>query len=362
MVFPGVPCRLNMTSSSLATATLQQLRHLQNAIQDPLSGKKVMIPLTTKAFFAGQLEPEVDKDGNEQVIMKVSKEHFVTLQRQEVSAILEKRIEGLMLSETHASKEIPIMGNSQISTQATIDLPSSPTTLPFFEIREELDKEGNEVKAEAVNVVRELEYLQKKDVEMVDAITRKVGGDLMESVVTTSDNLIPNPDISDDDFDKISNRLSELALLEEEAETKKGVNEKSSKTLQGTGWSKGFLNSTSPNKKNIHIPISTKPAKITLEDDQSKPSSSIKKVGFSAQNKIHEIPRIGERSFASLKQPERMESSVPTGPRPFETEIFSGIIHERPVGERFAGERSRPKAEGKKNLSKFALERLGERG
>ena len=156
--------------------------------------------------------------------------------------------------------------------------------------------------------------------------------------------------------------LSPLPLPKEQVRTKKGVNEKSSKTLQGTGWSKGFLNSTSPNKKNIHIPISTKPTKITLEDDQSKPSSSIKKVGFSAQNKIHEIPRIGERSFASLKQPERMESSVPTGPRPFETEIFSGIIHERPVGERFAGERSRPKAEGKKNLSKFALERLGERG
>ena len=342
----------------MATATLQQLHHLHDGIQDLLSGKTVMVPLTTKAFFAGHLLPEVNKDGREQVLLKISKEYFVTLERREASVVLEKRMDALTLPETLAGTASPVTGNSQISTPATIDL---PTSLPFFEIREELDNEGNEVKAEAVNVVRELEYLQKKEVEMINAVTRKVGVDDVEGNRTADINLGPNPTISDDDFDKISNRLFELARLEEEAEAKKIVNEKSAKGLQGTGWSKGFLNSMSPNKITTNTPNTTKPAEIPLENFQLKAPMSSKKVGFSDQNRTHEIPRIGERSFASCKQPAGKESSVSTGPRPFEAEVFSGVIHERPVGERFAGERTQPKPEGKKNLSKFALERQGER-
>jgi prefoldin subunit 5 len=349
-----------MTTSSTAAATAQQLRLVHDVLQDPLTDKHVMVPLTRKAFFSGKLAPEVDSNGKEQVLLKLSKEHYVTLERREAANVLERRMESFAASTKTAKKKSLALADERASAkvEATEDTTSA---LAFFEIREELDSEGKEVKSEAVNVVQELEYLQKREDEALNSVTRipasiVVGG----NGTHVTDDFEPNPRISEDAFDKLSSRLDELARLEEESVVNKKENQRSANQLQGSGWSKGFLNANPAKKKSTPGKVPTKPVQhhITSSDDlATKTATSNKKVGFRAENEIHEIPRIGERSASFFKKPEVQEAEPMAGSRPVGADVFSGVIQERSVDKRPVGEKE-PSERRSKPLSKFAQERL----
>lgn len=293
------------------------MESVKNILEEgPLAGKQVMVPITTKAFFAGRLKPAF-RNEQEQVLMKMAGTNFVELDRSQAIGYLERQI------ESRSPKTTTKYGKE--AEEQTAEQSSEPA-LPFFEIREELDVDGREVRAEAVNVVKELEYLQKKEGK-VTAMVPMAGvsselPELDESECVS---------ISDVEYEALSARLEELARLEEQAEIAKAENMKSASKLQSKGWAKGFLNAK---------PKAERPAKNVLTTD--------KKVGFHAQDAVSEIPRIGQRSASELKPVARKE---------IDSQVFSGVIRERPVGTRTESVKSVPQ----KRLSRFAQERQEQR-
>ena len=352
-----------MTTSSTATASAQQLRLVHDILRDPLTDKHVMVPLTRKAFFSGKLAPEVDSNGKEQVMLKLTKEHYVMLERTEASNVLERRIESFAEACKPAKKKSSILSEERALAKVEATDDATSTGLPFFEIREELDGEGKEVKSEAINVVQELEYLQKRENEALNSVTRipasiGVGGNVTHVI---DDH---NPSVSEDKFEQLSSRLDELARLEEESEANKKVNQRSANKLQGSGWSKGFLNANPTKKKSTPAEVPTKPVQHHISSSDflaAKMTTATKKVGFRAENEIHEIPRIGERSASFFKKAEVQQAEPMAGAsKPIGAEIFSGVIKERSVDKHPVGEKE-PSERRSKPLSKFAQERLEQR-
>jgi len=105
--------------------------------------------------------------------------------------------------------------------------------------------------------------------------------------------------------------------LEEEDGKSKRVNVKSSKRLQSGGWSKGFLNNTkkkSAPKKSAPKKKEANTTKASAEPNRAKserPSENKSRVSFSNDNKIKEIPRIGQS-----KVPPRPAKTSSTPARP----------------------------------------------
>jgi len=224
--------------------------------------------------------------------------------------------------------------------------------LPYFEIREEYDEDGNEIKAEALNVSAELTKLQEvlknndQDGE-VDTTERAANINVSnenederikerrEVIRALSDNLevrqeqiqqVAGSSNTDDgfreieeycgdtkssctnkkeiDYEKITARLKELAKLEEQD----SMNSKSAKSLQGKGWAKGFFNEKNRrnSRKQKIKPILGK-SKITndcksVNDERKVPEEmdmeGVKKKGsrrvkFSGSDQVREIPRVG---------------------------------------------------------------------
>ena len=292
------------------TAAMENVKNILE--EGPLTGKQVMVPITTKAFFAGRLKPAF-RNEQEQVLIKMAGTNFVELDRSQAIGYLERQI------ESRSPKTTTKYGKETAEQ-------SSEPALPFFEIREELDVDGREVRAEAVNVVKELEYLQKKEGK-VTAMVPMAGVSSEIPELDESERV----SISDVEYEALSARLEELARLEEQAEIAKAENMKSSSKLQSKGWAKGFLNAK---------PKAERPAKNVLTTD--------KKVGFHAQDAVREIPRIGQRSASELKPVARKE---------IDSQVFSGVIRERPVGTRTESVKPVPQ----KKLSRFAQERQEQR-
>ena len=176
--------------------------------------------------------------------------------------------------------------------------------------------------------------------------------------------------------------MEELERLEEEDAKSKKDNAKSSKRLQSNGWSKGFLNNTkkksTQKKKAAATPISGQSAlRVTHSNatavEKSKQSERISKVSFSGDNKVKEIPRIGQskvppRPTNSARRPvtfnSALESDVdpfsPVTTIPFEENVFKGVVKERDTHEpvREVGEVRESAHQGEKKLSRFAQQRL----
>lgn len=234
--------------------------------------------------------------------------------------------------------------------------------------------------------------------------------------------------ISDEEYSAIYSRLEELERLEEEDARNKRSNAKSSKKLQSGGWSTGFLNK--PTKKNGACANKTqKKANATVKTKQrpvstgsstnstsstprskstfpmSNPSLDIKssnkdiasdktsRVSFSDDDKIKEIPRIGQ-----LKVPPRPTANPSLGQRipegynndlvtsaimktngagdgmnpssastsiPFEENVFRGVVKERGLDRDGLQKQSGAAAAtvgGNKKLSRFAQQRLEREG
>jgi hypothetical protein len=328
---------------TLAQASASNLGDVKKLLQDPLTGRKVLIPFTSKAFFEGALQPTIDAAGSEQVLVKLSKEHFVESNRSEAAELLEKRIQAVQKSvrDVTTSRKVPRPAAA----------PAEPSGLPFFEIREEFDQQGNEIRSEAINVAKELEYLERNEDDKVDAAIRVTPPSSDAMVV--EEEATSKAAVSEEEYQDLASRLEELAKLEEEAEAKKKTNQTSSKRLQGSGWSKGFLNKKKPAKKKpVKSAVAAAKAPVaTAVTEQAAPRTA-KKVGFQEKNnQIKEIPRVGERSV-----PSRTITPVEAAPsRQIETSVFNGVIQERPAA---AGVQERSAVEPKKKLSRFAQQRL----
>lgn len=307
------------------------LRQARRTLEEPLTEKLVMVPITTKGFFSGTLKPSI-KDGQEQVLVKMGGDNLVELDRSQAIDHLDGRIRSL-------ARTAPTNDTCRAQDES---LPN--TELPFFEIREELDESGNEVKAEAVDVAKQLELLQKEGKNANASF-------FVPSVSADDEKMDEEPEkmksVTDTEYEEISSRLDLLARLEDEAEATKVENQASAKKLQSKGWSKGFLNAK-PKKKKV------KPSK-EASSIIGQSSSEGKKVAFQSQDQIREIPRVGERSASELKP----SSATTTSRREIEPQVFSGVIQERPIdlGSKTTNSPSaNPPA--RKKLSRFAQERL----
>ena len=348
---------------SVAQASVSDLEAVRHVLQDPLTGRKVMIPFTGKAFFAGTLEPSVDQ-GHEQVVVKLSKDTLVDMSRSDAVALLEQRIESI---QERMKKTLENYSSKGATPTKPKSITEGGSSRAFFEIREEYDDDGNEIRAEAINVAKELQYLQKDEKDQL------VGSDMFSPTNMMNDDAdheqSPSTSVhqndskpgvvSDRDFETLTLRLEELARLEEEAETQKVANTMSSKTIQGSGWAKGFLNSrttkTKPSKKkvtNVNKGIQPQSAvSITNASDSPRP----KRVGF-GENEIREIPRVGDKSVAHSTSQSRQAISA---------SVFSGVITERSMGaqdHRSTASATTPAStpEPERKVSRFAQQRLAQ--
>lgn len=343
---------------SLARAFLSDLDAVHNLLHDPLTGRNVMIPFTSKAFFAGTLQPAImEKFGDQEcVTVKLSKDTLVDMSRLEALDLIQKRMQSFTtevgeVKQTKTKRKPP--AKEAVETHLVDESP-----VGFFEIREEYDDSGNEIRAEAINVAKELEFLEKGDDTNVSSLLRKPvkwnddDGDISTTDELNSgknDRINTNPVVVNErDFEKLSLRLEELARLEAEAEADKAINQKSSKKIQGSGWAKGFLNRPPPKR-------STKSAGDQASPTIPNDTPRTKQVKFGATD-IREIPPRGGTSAHVLPSPPPLRQSI-------SNQVFTGVVAERPAGkehDRIADAVVAPPVTERK-LSRFAQQRLEQR-
>jgi len=367
--------------SSQRELSSEHLNDVRDILRRPLSERTVLVPVGSKAFFPGTLQPTVDSSGQERVVVRLQDGSEKDMSRQEALDILQREIDGKE-ARKQPSKKVE-MKPSPSPQSASSSTDRTDSSLPYFEIREQLDESGKTISGEAVNVTQQLEYLENNGETksaVADSVPRAKNEEAHGETIP-EETYAPKP-LSDQEYESLSARLEELACLEEEADQQKASNKKSARQLQSRGWSKGFLNSKPKQKK---PKPQTSPSGVRQE--KHPPSSRVprahstgRKVAFQEENQVKEIPRVGERSVNEIRTP--TESSVfsgllherPTrpGPReqdnhavgqerptrpaaskPIDDSVLSGVVHERP-----AKTRSQPQeAPSKKRLSRFAQER-----
>jgi prefoldin subunit 5 len=312
----------------------------------PLSERKVMIPITTKAFFEGKLQPTIHGDsGKEQVITNLGQGCLADMTIDEATKFLDRKLDRIrsLMKESEPNpkkksgklafkkgfldggqKKKSSMKKSQNQTKAIATSSTSMSTeyspsLPFIEIREEFDKDGNEIKSEAMNMSKVLQNVKKEiqskagdkvvDNEMLNALLDSVPDSMDEDGDDDSQEFdMEDQEIEVDDNSQkepmkdFSSRLDELIRQEEEAEKKQKEVKKASKKSLGKGWAKGFLNSSEvkPKKKKLEL-LQPKDSSASKVDDQNIGRS--KKVHFTGTNQVKEIPRIGQTSIKSIIPP-----------------------------------------------------------
>ena len=315
-----------------------------------LSERKVMIPITTKAFFEGKLQPTIHGgSGKEQVITNLGQECLADMTIDEATKFLDRKLDRIrsLMKESEpkpkkksgklafkkgfldgGQKKKSSMKKSQDQTKATASSSTSMSTgyspsLPFIEIREEFDKDGNEIKSEAMNMSKVLQNVKKEiqskagdkvvDNEMLNALLDSVPDSMDEDGDDDSQEF----DMEDEEIEvdnnsqkscqkepmkDFSSRLDELIRQEEEAEKKQKEVKKASKKSLGKGWAKGFLNSSEVKpKKKKPVSLQPKDPSASKMDDQNIGRS--KKVQFTGTNEVKEIPRIGQTSIKSIRPP-----------------------------------------------------------
>ncbi|KAI2507046.1 hypothetical protein MHU86_7431 [Fragilaria crotonensis] len=242
------------------------------------------------------------------------------------------------------------------ATEAVATHPVDESPIGFFEIREEYDDNGNEIRAEAIDVAKELEFLEKGDETNVPSLLRKPMEWNSDGDNSTTDefNTIKNDRINtkpvvinEHDFEKLSLRLEELERLEAEAEAEKDMNQKSSKKIQGSGWAKGFLNRP-PSKRSTKIAGDQASPKIPNDTPRAK------QVKFGGTD-IREIPRVGT-SAHTLPSPQPPRQSI-------SNKVFTGVVAERPSTKVHDGIANAAVATPvtERKLSRFAQQRLEQR-
>jgi hypothetical protein len=405
------PASVPLSSSS--ALTVEALNDVRDRLKGPpLTGRRVLIPLGSKAFVPGVLFPEVKQNELSSIPTslrsedKVREEECVTVRQVAKSdgTILPKDVMTRHEALDHLQKEIqkqsrrndvpsPKTSSSRAQNDpskafATTLAYEPAVALPFMEIREEIDASGNETKAEALNVTEQLKMLQqgredtKDEHSDVRAVPINSGADEKYEPIS-EDDIDPQPPriVSNEAYAKISNRLEHLMLLEEQAQKPAPHVSK-----QKLGWSKGFLNAdprsksasrrpverSSPNVvdvKGANFATASKldPASRTASIPGKPSNESAKGVSFHSQDSVQEIPRIGERSAREITQSR--------SPRNATTDAFSSSVVEKSSKEKkqhrnaamISGTTSSnaaltlEDAVTTKKLSRFAQERLLQR-
>jgi len=371
----------------LSELSAEQLRDVGDVLRTPLTGRSVMIPLGPKAFFPGTLCPDVIRadNGDAQECVKMAVKDDPTgrhrheeMTRQQArdyvqheidSRIPKKKIAAPPKPSLKPAKAIPSANEQSIAPSQSPPAAFAPS---FFEIREQIDDSGNVVQAEAVNITKQLELIEKQIGEKASPEHRKnlqetAGSDSGEFI--TDDTSAPEP-LSHYDYDKLTDRLEELARLEEEADQAKANSLKSRKQIQSKGWSRGFLNGNRK-KESIKERPSIQPQLQSMPFNRDSPSRSHanssmtvdqpKSISFDqASNQVREIPRVGEKSIKDLR------GVASSQPQPLEGDVFSGIVKERKPAVRRKKQSPQQKVSlptqstqspQQKRASKFSLER-----
>lgn len=354
-----------------------QLRDVQDVLRRPLTGRRAMIPLGTKAFVPGKLQPTLEQDQQEMIQLRDSKcDDLRSVTRKEAIDCIQEEI--LMLQRP--SKPTPAANTPEKASHTNVTLPRPLASNPasdmsesfpapaFFEIREELDEKGKEVRSEAVNIADHLK-LWEREVAAADAENtgKRPMSALQENdyVQPFTEPDEPRKEISDQEYETLTARLDELARLEEEGGKTKTVNTKSSKNLQSRGWAKGFLNNSAKSKRETKskaaesqtIPLAqiappetgteacsdNRHANLSADTD-----SSNRLVSFADANQVQEIPRLGHRSVKEIQRP---------------ASLVSETVLERPrkgrQQSRSTNTTQQATDQPQKKLSRFAHQRMG---
>ena len=378
-----------------------------------LKGQNVMVPITSKAFFAGTLSPTSsgeNKDNvvsreNETILLSLGGEFYAQMDRQKATEALRRRInssikntttvnetkqentkkgntklqKGFFLAASQNIKKSPkqsgkfdkesiVDGEQKVSSNVTkssnvLDKKQVPRSrieleekinsketpeqkddnfLPFLEIREEYDPYGNEIKAEAVDVTKELLMLHKTvrkqtgEEEYSDSSPFSSLKQLHESFLSNEKSSSTATQNSKDltksrsNDASISSRLEQLAIQEENYFRSQSINRKSSKTLQGKGWAKGFLTSTRQSRKD------TVDAKEHQNTTHEKKQGEVKVSFRDGADDVMYIPPNVTRSKEALQPtPHNRNATLQSNyeqtlqPKAFEHDIFSEYVMEK---------------------------------
>jgi len=195
------------------------------------------------------------------------------------------------------------------------DEKSAGMDLPCFEIREEFDSQGNQILCEAVDVQARIDILLKKEGSRKESTTsiRKRAHINGSGNANSSDGLdiFENHEYQatlDEEYERISSRLDELIMLEEEElEKKDRINirqRKQTSSARKGGWKKGFLTSN-PRTTSSQLKREEKSKKtIAKNDDMEDGETSKNKTATICEdlNEIFPIPRIGTQSIKNLRE------------------------------------------------------------
>jgi len=302
---------------------------------------------------------------DEQIIVKNGKGNLVEMTRRDAAELF--KVQSTTTQKSTSKSKVPAQPKKsairegkirrasqeqqQASTQNNIAFPpntaNDSSIFPLMEIRETCDETGNIINSEVVNMSNTMKRLEdnidagnttnnsEKDGKQFGELLAKTLKEGEEDITTydegfvhveaaatstTGKAAIPKERISDKEYKSIYSRLEELERLEEEDMKSKAENAKSSKRLQSSGWSKGFLNKTK--KSRGKSPATQKreessELKVSFTDsseikDLASQIESEKTVGFSSVsfNAEHkEIPVESEKlvSFSSARS---IDSSV----------------------------------------------------
>jgi hypothetical protein len=221
---------------------------------------------------------------------------------------------------------------STLQEPATID---SDAILPRLEIREEFDAYGNEIKAEAIDIANELLTLHRT-IRNQSSIANSSTclQELHQSFLSENSNNMSSSTydieeaedeeqvegvkqrVTDTQYQAICSRLDELMLKEECYEHDKTINKKSSKSLQGKGWSSGFF-TNAKKKKNGTIHFTTqssssyaKDKKITKEVNEEVQQQEARKKVVSFRENISDTRYISPTSYVSVPSVELQQTSM----------------------------------------------------
>ena len=411
----------------LSSHQLDDIRSFLDGATNPsrtakVSGKRVLVPVTTKALFEGTLEPPSSSTtGEEQFVVHVGDGTFREKSRSEARRLFNNEQADKSPIGTPASSRITrstgqerreIQTNelrkvAAIKSTKSQEAPSDDDGLPLMEIREEWDESNAKgpVRSEIVNISKQMERLnaglkqaQNRDDE------RRFGGlladllrsgeadiqttDVQDAVADSSneskeailckiqtENPPRSAKISDEEYKSIYSRLEELEQLEEASMNKKIVhtNNVAKKNSKNSGWSKGFLNNTKPKESLAKPKKNTRSnPKVQLASDvkmpmkqpitkQTEADSKSNKVSFSKEVNVKEI---SPRAAAQTPYGEPNYFNAPQDEMnpfpPIETVPFEEHVFKGVVKERVASNSiQKDKCQGtEKKLSRFALQRL----
>ena len=390
--------------------------------EEPLTGRSVLIPLGKYAFIPGRLQPHrlrrrqhvsdattgrtaSSGDGSEgqqqpppQQIPEEEEEEEEVVTIHDGSATFDttrSKAQEWLLSGTGGARRPHKSNNTKVqpTTQSRSSslLPSTTTTHhnsppppppsvvvapPMVDIQEEYDADGNPVQANVVDMNRRLESLWKlgmDDDDDQEETKMDPTVNWMDTILQPSSRRHPSPlspatlheeapplkSLDDEEYNRLSQRLEELARLEEQEQQGNVIRNRSrgkapKPATSSGGWKKGFLCSSttasSSQKKSPKI-TSTNP-NIPPRDNAAMAPSLTRESSRSVQiditqNQVHEIPRIGTQKVPPKQQQHQQHVSFEAPPtaagaispadmeqqeqeRPFlDPSVFSGVIQER---------------------------------